>query len=105
MKPEFENIALTNNEALHRFEILVNSYTAFIEYRETTHKIALLHTEVPGELQGGGAGTAIVEKTLNYIQASGKKLQPFCPFVFAYIKRHPEWKAIVDEQFVSYDKL
>lgn len=57
------------------------------------------------ELAGKGAASAVVEKTLHYIEASGKTLLPFCPYVFAYIKRHPEWKRIVDKHFKGYDKL
>lgn len=105
MKPEFEPIALIKNEAQKRFEITYNGYPAFINYEETPGQIALVHTEVPPGLEGMGAGTALVEKTLEHIQQSGKKLLPFCPFVFAYIKRHPQWKAIVDEKFAAYDKL
>ncbi|WP_426477343.1 GNAT family N-acetyltransferase [Chryseobacterium sp. CBSDS_008] len=39
------------------------------------------------------------------IEESGKKLLPFCPYVFAFIRKHPEWKRIVDERFEGYDKL
>lgn len=103
MKPEFENISLVKAEK--RFEIEFNEHYAFIDYRETTHQIALVHTEADPELAGTGAAAAVVEKTLNYIEESGKKLLPFCPFVFAFIKKHPEWKRIVDEKFEGYDKL
>jgi hypothetical protein len=103
MKPEFENIPLIKAEK--RFEIELNGYFAFIDYRETTHEIALIHTEADPELAGTGAAAAVVEKTLNYIEESGKKLLPFCPYVFAFIKKHPEWKRIVDEKFEGYDNL
>ena len=43
MKPEFENIPLVKAEK--RFEIEVNGHYAFIDYRETSHQIALIHTE------------------------------------------------------------
>ncbi|SHJ94141.1 GNAT family N-acetyltransferase [Epilithonimonas mollis] len=105
MKAEFEAIPLIKNEARKRFEIEVNGHYAFINYGERTHQIALVHTEADPELAGTGAAAAVVEKTLNYIKESGKKLLPFCPYVFAYIKKHPEWKEIVDEKFGGYDEL
>ena len=40
---------------------------------------------------------SIIEKTLDYIERNNSKLIPLCPMVVAYIKRHPEWKRIVDE--------
>ncbi|MFZ4931058.1 GNAT family N-acetyltransferase [Chryseobacterium sp. Mn2064] len=103
MKSEFENIPLVKAEK--RFEIEFNGHYAFIDYRETTHQIALIHTEAEPELAGTGAAAAVVEKTLNYIEESNKKLLPFCPYVFAFIKKHSEWKRIVDEKFEGYDKL
>ncbi len=105
MKEQFINIPLHKNEEEKRFEIAINGSYAFINYRETAHQIALVHTEVEDALSGMGAAGAVVEKTLAYIEKSGKKLLPFCPYVFAYIKKHPEWKRIVDTSFGGYDKL
>ncbi len=70
MKPEFENISLVKTDK--RFEIEVKGHYAFIDYRETSHQIALIHTEAEPELAGTGAAAAVVEKTLNYIEESGK---------------------------------
>lgn len=105
MKPEFENIPLIKNEKKERFEIEVNGSYAFIDYKETTNQISLIHTEAEEALVGTGAAKAVVEKTLEYIKKEGKKLLPFCPYVFAYIKKNPEWKSIVDESFKGYEKL
>ncbi len=105
MKTEFEIIPLVKNDAKKRFEIEIEGHFAFINFGETENQIALVHTEAETELAGTGAAAAVVEKTLNFIKQSGKKLLPFCPYVFAFIKKHPEWKAIVDEKFASYDKL
>ena len=105
MKQEFENISLVKNEEKKRFEIEDNSHFALIDYKETSQQIALIHTEAEPELAGTGAAAAVVEKTLIYIEESGKKLLPFCPYVFAFIRKHQEWKSIVDERFESYDKL
>lgn len=105
MKPEFENIELVKNETDNRFELHYQGQVAFIDFKETSNQIALVHTEAPEALAGTGAAAALVEKTLMYIDKSGKKLLPFCPYVFAFIKRHSEWKRIVDTSFQAYDKL
>ncbi|MCG2611659.1 N-acetyltransferase [Flavobacterium sp. SM15] len=104
MKPEFENIPLNKNEETHRFEIIVDGYKAFIDYKERPGKITLIHTEVEPELEGKGAATAVIEKTLDYIEQNNYKLVPLCPLVFAYIKRHPEWKRIVDPDFKGFEE-
>jgi uncharacterized protein len=98
MKEEYLNLPLVKNEAEHRFEMKVGEYTAFIEYKQNSNKIKLIHTEVSPELEGRGAATAIIEKTLEYIEENKFKLIPICPFVVAYIKRHPQWIRIVDKK-------
>lgn len=104
MKPEFENIPLIKNEETHRFEITIEAHKAFIDYKERPEKISLIHTEVEPELEGKGAATAVIEKTLAYIEENGFTLVPLCPLVFAYIKRHPEWKRIVDQNFKGFEE-
>lgn len=105
MKPELENISLVHNEAKKHFELHVNNHIAYIEYSGFGNQTSLIHTIVPKELEGQGVGKTLVEKTLTFLKEANKKILPFCPFVFAYIKRHPEWKAIVDTRFKSYDQL
>lgn len=105
MKPEFESTPLIKNENDKRFEIEVGGHFAFINYREREHQIELIHTETDPQLAGTGAASAVVEKTLEHIKESGKKLLPFCPYVFAFIQKHPEWKLIVDKNFDKYNQL
>ena len=101
MKPEFENIDVVKNDSNHRFELTVDGHIAFIDFKEKDNTIALIHTESPEALAGRGAATALIEKTLIYIEKNGYLLKPFCPLVIAYIKRHPEWVRIVVEDFKS----
>ena len=102
MKEELEQIPLVKNDLDHRFEIEVNGHLAFIDFKETRDRIALIHTEAAPELKGTGAASAVVEKTLRFIEQDGRKLMPYCPYVFAYIKKNPAWKRIVDPSFPTY---
>ncbi len=101
MKEEYVSLALEINAPQHRFEMKVGDYTAIIEYKQKENRIALIHTEVPPELEGQGAATAIIEKTLDYIEKNNFKLIPLCPLVVAYIKRHPDWKRILDKEVTN----
>ncbi|MDO5655978.1 MAG: GNAT family N-acetyltransferase [Flavobacteriaceae bacterium] len=105
MKPEFEIIPLVNNEEKRRFELAYNGHTAFINYGVYGDKIALVHTEAPKELQGTGAAQALVEKTLMYIEENNQTVLPYCPYVFGFIKKNPEWKRVVNERFMGFDQL
>lgn len=95
MMEEYVGLPLVKNSEENRFELKIGEYTTFIEYKEHNKNIWLTHTEAPQELQGKGAATAIIEKTLNYIEEHGYLMIPVCPFVGAYLKRHPDWNRIV----------
>ncbi len=95
MQEIYKSLELVNNTEKQQFELEIDGSTAIIEYRQSPVQITLLHTEVPPALEGKGAGTAIVEKTLDYIEKNHLKLVPICPFVVAYLKRHPEWKRVL----------
>ena len=86
---------LIDNEEKKRYEFRLAEHTAFIEYIKTKDKIYLTHTEVPRELEGKGIGTALVKQALEDVKQKDLTLVPLCPFVALYIKRHPEWKALV----------
>ncbi|MGN7784440.1 GNAT family N-acetyltransferase [Niabella sp. 22666] len=106
MKPEFEDILLVQNEDKSRFEIVVDGLYAFVEYEvDEDGLVALVHTEADPGLAGKGAAAAVVEKTLLQLEKEGKQILPYCPYVFAYIKKHPEWKRMVHPSFPAYQQL
>lgn len=105
MKTEYLDIPLVKNEEKKRFEIEIDGHYAFIDYKEPGNDIALVHTETDPELAGKGAASAVVEKTLHYLDDNNIKVHPFCPYVFAYIKKNPEWKRLVNPNFNGYEKL
>lgn len=92
-KKDWSHLQLINNtnNPKKRFELNVDNHTVFIEYILTKdHSIYLTHTEVPIALEGQGLGSSIVKKVLEYISDHDYKLIPLCPFVAAYLKKHPD---------------
>ncbi len=86
-------IQLVNNEngPRKRFELQVGDKVAFIDYIINKQGVIYLtHTEVPVGMEGQGVGSAIVSKALEYIRGQNLKMAPLCPFVAAFLKRHPE---------------
>ena len=83
------------NTASNRFELAIEGSVAFIDFKLSNQTLLLIHTEVPDALQGKGAGTAIVEKALQYAKDNNYKVVPRCVFVQSYLKRHPAWNEIV----------
>ncbi|NHF60268.1 N-acetyltransferase [Flavobacteriaceae bacterium TP-CH-4] len=92
-KQNWEHIPLINNDSgdKKRFELKIDDQVAFTDYMISKQNIIYLtHTEVPNALEGQGVGSALVSKVLDHIKQTGLKMAPLCPFVAAYLKRHPE---------------
>lgn len=90
----YEELPLKNNTDIHNFELFVEGHRAFIDYKERDGKYFLIHTEVPPELEGKGVASALVEKTFKYLEENGFKMLPYCAYIQAYLKRHPEWERL-----------
>ena len=86
---------LIDNEEKKRYEFRLPEHTPFIEYIRAKDKIYLTHTEVPVALEGQGIGSELVKQALEDVKEKGWTLVPLCPFVAGYIKKHPEYKALV----------
>lgn len=104
MKEEFLEVNVVKNDETKRFELTVEGHIAFIDFTQRgTDLIKLIHTEVPEALSGRGIAANLVEKTLIFLKENKFSTYPICPYVFAYIKKHPEWKRIVNENFKGLD--
>jgi predicted GNAT family acetyltransferase len=79
-----------DNPALSRFELDHDGRTAVAYYQLTPGVITLRHTEVPPEMSGQGIGSQLVRGVLEAARARGLKVVPKCPFVAAYMAKHPE---------------
>ena len=91
----YDEQKLQVNAALHHLELPIDGSIAFIDFKLVGNKLFLIHTEVPHALEGQGAGTAIVQKALQYARDNHYTVVPICPFVQLYLKRHPAWNDIV----------
>ncbi|HEX2076630.1 MAG TPA: GNAT family N-acetyltransferase [Longimicrobium sp.] len=86
-----------DNADQSRFELDVDGQTAVLQYMQRGETLYLTHTEVPPELEGRGIGSRIVKHALEHARSQGHKVAPWCPFVRAYIDRHPEYQPLVAE--------
>ena len=84
-----------------RFEIHVDGRTAgFAAYRMKDPRLMVLtHTEIDDAYEGRGLGSVLVRAALDSARDRGLSVRPDCPFVRAYIARHPDdYLALVPEE-------
>ena len=91
-----DGVQITNNEAAQRYEAAIGDARAVLGYERRGDTITYLHTEVPGALEGRGIGSALARRALEDARAQQLTVTPVCPFVTAYIRRHPEYVPLVD---------
>ena len=85
-----------DNPEKARYEILRDgALVGGIWYGAAPGMITLVHTEVAREVEGEGIGSRLVAATLDDIRARGLRVVPLCPFVRAYLRRHPEQRDLV----------
>jgi uncharacterized protein len=82
---------IRNNTQLNRFELDVDGRTAVSYYKLAPGVITFTHTEVPQELSGRGNGSRLAHGALEAVRTQGLKVVATCPFVSAYIAKHPEF--------------
>lgn len=84
-----------NNEAGNRYELEYENHVAVVEYKLMPGKIYFTHTEVPEELEGKGIGSALARFVLNDARQRQLQVIPLCPFINAYIEKHPEYQDLL----------
>ena len=82
---------VSDNPARHRFELEAEGHLAKTYYKIENGVITFIHTEVPPELGGKGVGSRLIKGALDQVRARGLKVIAECPFVKAYIEKHPEY--------------
>lgn len=88
----------TMNEDARQFEIRTDDGLAFLQYERSGNRIAIRHTEVPESMGGKGIGGQLARSALEYARDNGLRAVVFCPFVQSYVKRHPEFDGLIDQQ-------
>ena len=91
-----DDIDVRDNTAASRFEALLDGGLAgFAEYHDRGGRRVFTHTEVDPAFEGRGIGGALARGALDATRAAGLGVVPLCPFIKAWIERHPDYADLV----------
>ncbi len=92
-----EQVVVTRNEDEHRWEARIGGELAgFAAYQLTDELVVFTHTEVEPAFEGKGVGGALARAALDEVAEEGtRKVMPLCPFIKAWIQRHPDYVPLV----------
>jgi predicted GNAT family acetyltransferase len=87
---------IERDAASHRFTLSSGAAAAVLDYREhDSRTLEYYHTFVPPAMRGRGVASRLVAHALRYALEQRLAVIPTCPFVAAFIRRHPEYAAVV----------
>lgn len=85
------SVHVEHQPADHRFVADVAGGEAVLIYEPAASgALDLEHTIVPEESRGEGVGDALVRAAVAYARREGVQLIPTCPYVEAWLLRHPK---------------
>jgi uncharacterized protein len=85
-------LVVSDNRDAQRYEArLGEDLVGYLAYDLEEGQIALLHTEVDREAKGQGIGSKLVAAALEDVRDRGLSTKVVCPFVRAFLRRHPEY--------------
>ena len=96
------SLRIVDNPEERRYEArLGRQVVGFSTYRRIDDRVVFIHTETDESVKGRGVASTLAAGALDDVRARGLKVTPKCPFIAAYIKRHPSYQDLV----VSVEKL
>jgi len=85
-------------DAGNRFEVYEDGQLAgFADCVPHGDAVAIPHTEVDPARGGRGLASELIRGTLDSLRDRGTPVLPYCPFVSAYIAKHPQYLPLVPE--------
>ncbi|MFN8489655.1 MAG: GNAT family N-acetyltransferase [Caldilineaceae bacterium] len=94
-----ENIMIEHNAVAERFEAKLDNQLAVLEYQRQDGTLFFTHTEVPPKFRGQGIADELAKQALDYARTHQLTVVPLCSFMATYIRRHPEYKDLVQNLY------
>ncbi|MET0694955.1 MAG: GNAT family N-acetyltransferase [Propionibacteriaceae bacterium] len=83
---------IADRPVAHRYEAhLGGELAGFAAYRLRDNTITFVHTSVQPEFEGHGVGSALARYALDDARRRGLSIVVVCPFIKAWIERHPDY--------------
>ena len=91
MEINLEKLEVIHNPARNRFETWIDNRLSKLDYLLDEDTIVMTHVGVYPEHRNQGVAGKLVEVALNYAAENSLRVIPMCPYVSAYIRRHPQY--------------
>lgn len=95
-------IAVRNDVDNHRYVLELDGERAGMAvYHVRGGRNYFVHTEVDPGHEGEGLGSALAQNALDDVRARGEQIVPLCPFITAWLNRHPDYQDLIDQEALA----
>ncbi len=96
------DIQIQDDPENHRYVISAAGEPAGMAvYHVKGDRYFFVHTEVDPAFKGQGLGSKLAAFALDDMRERGEPIVPLCPFIAAYVRRHPEYQDLVDHEMLD----
>ena len=81
---------ISRNSDKNRFEAVKEGQTAVAHYELRGAHMTITHILVPSAIEGQGVASALCQFIIQTARDEQRTIVPQCPFMAAYLARHPE---------------
>lgn len=93
-----EPIAILHRDAERRFEATLDGHRGVLRYalreRPEGGVVVIPSVVVDPAIEGRGVAGALTRAALEWARAEGRRVDPVCPYVDAWLRRHPEFAGL-----------
>ena len=77
------------------FEVVVDGHPCRLDYTRSADTLSLNSVQVPKDVGGRGIAGHLTRHALDWAREQGLQVNPRCPYVAAWIQRHPDYADLV----------
>jgi hypothetical protein len=79
---------MKNNQEKNRYELEIEGFIVFADYRLEGKTLYINHVEAPQELRGKGAAGKLMQEIADYAREQNLKIVPICGYAANWLQRH-----------------
>ena len=98
MEIDLEKLEVIHNAEKYRFETWIDNQLSKLDYLLDEDTIVMTHVGVYPEHRGQAVAGKLVEIALKYAEENSLRVIPMCPYVAAYIRRHPQYMDLTKQR-------
>lgn len=90
-------IHVSRNDDKNRFETTVHDELCVLDYQVDGSTVRMTRVLVPDAAGGQGVAGELTRSALDWARAQAFEVVPACPYIAAWIRKHPDYADLVAE--------